>query len=300
MAKVGFIGLGNMGGPMARNLIKAGHQLQVFDLDPEKVVLATEFGAFGTETIAAAVDGVETVVSMLPEGRHVREVYLGDGGVLSTAAPGKLLIDASTIDVATAQAVHEAARQAGFEMVDAPVSGGTGGAKGASLTFMCGGAAATVDRARSLLADMGRNIVRAGGPGLGQAAKICNNMLAGIASVAVAEAFVLGERLGLEHQALFDIISTSSGQNWFMMHNCPVPGPVPEATVHRDFAPGFMAALMAKDLRLAQAAAQDTGTSTPVGAQVSALFDGFCDAGYGEKDVAAIIKLVRGEVDVVG
>lgn len=296
MAAVGFVGLGNMGGPMARNLIKAGHSLKVFDLDEEKVNLAAQSGAQATASIAEAVAGAEVVVSMVPEGRHVAAVYLGEGGVLAHAAPGTLLIDSSTIDVATAQAVHRAAAEAGFEMLDAPVSGGTIGAENATLTFMCGGSTAAFATARQVLEGMGKNVVHAGGPGLGQAAKICNNMLAGIAMAATAEMFVLGQRLGLEAKTLFDIVSTSSGQNWVLLHACPVPGLVPASPANRDFLPGFAAALMAKDLRLAQAAARDTGTATPLGAQASALFDLFANAGHGGTDSTGIIKLIRGEI----
>jgi 3-hydroxyisobutyrate dehydrogenase len=295
MATVGFIGLGNMGGPMSRNLIKAGHSLRVFDLDPERVNLAAQSGAKAAESIAEAVAGAEFAVSMVPEGRHVAEVYLGDGGVLETAAPGTLLIDSSTIDVATSRRVHEAAAQAGFAMVDAPVSGGTIGAENATLTFMVGGSVEAFARARALLAGMGRNIVHAGGPGLGQAAKICNNMAAGIAMTATAEMFVLGQRLGLEPKTLYDIVSTSTGSNWALVNSCPVPGIVPTAASNRDFKPGFAVALMAKDLRLAQAAARDTGTSTPLGAQASAMYDLFANAGGAGLDCTAIIKLIRGE-----
>lgn len=295
MTTVGFVGLGNMGGPMARNLIQAGHSLKVFDLDSEKVNLVAQSGAQAVDSIADAVSGVEMVVTMVPEGRHVREVYLGEGGVLQSAAAGTLLIDSSTIDVATAQAAHAAAAEAGFEMIDAPVSGGTIGAEGATLTFMCGGAPETFAKARALLEGMGKNIVHAGGPGLGQAAKICNNMLAGIAMLATSEMFVLGERLGLDTQTLFDIVSTSSGSTWVLTHACPVPGPVPGAPSNRDYEPGFAAALMAKDLRLAQAAARDTGSATPLGAQASAMFDLYAGSGHGHKDSTGIIHLIRGQ-----
>ena len=295
MTTVGFVGLGNMGGPMARNLIQAGHSLKVFDLDSEKVNLVAQSGAQAAESIADAVSGVEMVVTMVPEGRHVREVYLGEGGVLQAAAAGTLLIDSSTIDVATAQVAHAAAVEAGFEMIDAPVSGGTIGAEGATLTFMCGGAPEAFAKVRALLEGMGKNIVHAGGPGLGQAAKICNNMLAGIAMLATSEMFVLGERLGLDTQTLFDIVSTSSGSNWVLTHACPVPGPVPGAPSNRDYEPGFAAALMAKDLRLAQAAARDTGSATPLGAQASAMFDLYAGSGHGHKDSTGIIHLIRGQ-----
>jgi 3-hydroxyisobutyrate dehydrogenase len=296
MTTVGFIGLGNMGGPMARNLINAGHSLKVYDLDEDKVHMLVQAGATRAQSVAEAAAGVEMVVTMVPEGRHVRDAFLGEGGIIAAADPGTLVIDSSTIDVATAQAVHEAAAEAGFEMVDAPVSGGTIGAENATLTFMCGGKAGAVAKARPLLESMGKNIVHAGSAGLGQAAKICNNMLAGISAVAVAEAFVLGEHLGLDAQTLYDIVSTSSGQCFFLTSNCPVPGPVPTASANRDFEPGFMAKLMAKDLRLAQSASIATGVATPLGAQASALFNLFETAGFGDKDTAAIIKLIRGEM----
>ena len=232
---------------------------------------------------------------MVPEGRHVREAYLGEGGIVAAADPGTLLIDSSTIDVATSRAVHEAAAEAGFEMLDAPVSGGTVGAEAATPTFMCGGSAQAFTRAKPLLEGMGRNIVHAGGPVLGQAAKICNNMMAGIQMIAASEALVLAERLGLELKVLYDIVSTSSGASWVFNHACPAPGIVAEAPSSRGYRPGFAAALMAKDLRLAQAAARDTGAATPLGAQASALYDLFAGAGNAQTDCTGIIKLIRGD-----
>jgi 3-hydroxyisobutyrate dehydrogenase len=296
MTTVGFVGLGNMGGPMARNLINAGHSLKVYDLDEDKVNMLVQAGAARAESVADAAGGAEMVVTMVPEGRHVREVFLGEEGIIAAVDAGTLMIDCSTIDVATAQAVHEAAAAAGFEMVDAPVSGGTFGAEAATLTFMCGGSAQAVAKATALLEGMGKNIVHCGGPGLGQAAKICNNMCAAINTIGVSEAFVLAERLGLDHQKLFDVVSTSSGQSFSLTSYCPVPGPVPSTPANRGYEPGFMAKLMAKDLRLAQAAAQDTGAATPLGAEASALCSLFVNCGYGEMDFSGIIKLIRGEI----
>ena len=295
MGTVGLIGLGNMGTPMALNAMKAGHRLKVYDLDAGKVDRAVRSGATPAASVGEAAEAVETVLTMLPEGRHVRQVYLGADGVLAAADPGTLLIDASTIDVATARAVHGAAAKAGLAMVDAPVSGGTVGAEVATLTFMCGGEAGAVARARALLRSMGRNIVHTGGPGLGQAAKICNNMILGVTVIAVSEAFVLGRRLGLEDRTLFDIVSTSSGASWVLSNYCPVPGPVPESPANRDWEPGFMAALMAKDLGLAQAAARDTGVVAAMGAAASAIFERYVEAGQGHKDMTGIINMIGDE-----
>ncbi len=295
MATIGFIGLGNMGGPMARNLVNAGHGVKVFDLSPEAVNFAVQAGARAATSVADAAGGVEFVVTMLPVGRNVRDVYLGPDGAIAAADPGTVLLDSSTIDVETAQAVHAAAAEAGLEMLDAPVSGGTGGAEAGTLTFMCGGDRAVFEKASAVLSGMGKNLVLAGGPGLGQAAKICNNMVAGITNLAVCEAFVLGEKLGLDHQTLFDIMSTSSAACFSLSHACPVPGPVPSSPANRDFQPGFAAALMLKDLRLAQSASQMSGAATPMGAEAAALYALFCNAGNGEMDTTAIIKLIRGE-----
>ena len=295
MATIGFIGLGNMGGPMARNLVSAGHGVKAFDLSPEAMNFAVQAGARAATSVADAAGGVEFVVTMLPVGRNVRDVYLGPDGVIAAADPGTVLLDSSTIDVETAQAVHAAAAGAGLEMLDAPVSGGTGGAEAGTLTFMCGGDKAVFEKAKAVLSGMGENLVLAGGPGLGQAAKICNNMVAGISNIAVCEAFVLGEKLGLDHQTLFDIMSTSSAACFSLQHLCPVPGPVPSSPANRDYQPGFAAALMLKDLRLAQAASQMTGAATPMGAEAAALYALFCNAGNAALDTSAIIKLIRGD-----
>jgi 3-hydroxyisobutyrate dehydrogenase len=272
MAKIGFIGLGNMGGPMARNLAKAGHRVQGFDVVPAAVARAAEGGVDAAATVDAAIAGADTIVTMLPEARHVRDAYLGDGGILASAAPSALLIDSSTIDVETARAVAAAAGQHNLDMVDAPVSGGVTGAQGATLTFMVGGSDEAFARAQPILEAMGKTIVHAGGAGNGQAAKICNNMVLGASMIVVCEAFLLAEKLGLDAQKLFDISSKSSGQCWSMTSYCPVPGPVPSSPANRDYKAGFTAAMMLKDLKLAQAAAKASHARTPLGAGAAAVY----------------------------
>ena len=263
MAAIGFIGLGNMGTPMAANLIGAGHRVIGFDVVPKAVDLLAAKGGRAAGSAAEAAGAGDIVMTMLPAGPQVRSVYLDEGGVLANARRGALLIDCSTIDVETARAVATAAKDAGFDMLDAPVSGGVAGAAAASLTFMVGGAAEVFARAEPVLAAMGRTIVHAGPAGNGQAAKICNNMILGASMLAVCEAFSLGERLGLEAQTLFDISSKSSGQCWALTSYCPVPGQFPASPANRDYAAGFTAAMMLKDLRLAQQAAGATATATP-------------------------------------
>ncbi len=250
MARIGFIGLGNMGLPMAQNLIKAGHQVEGVDVSRASVEKLTAAGGVAVATHKIAAARGDVVITMLPSGKEVREVYLGAGGIVENANPGTLLIDCSTIDVETARAVAAAAEARGLLMLDAPVSGGVNGAIGGTLTFMVGGSTQAFTRAGSILQAMGKTIVHAGGPGNGQAAKICNNMILGISMIAVSEAFVLAEQLGLDHQKLFDISSKSSGQCWALTTYCPVPGPVPTSPANRDFAPGFTAAMMLKDLQL--------------------------------------------------
>jgi 3-hydroxyisobutyrate dehydrogenase len=293
MATIGFIGLGNMGAPMAANLLKAGHQVTGFDLVSGAVEALVAKGGRAAKSAAEAAAAGDTVITMLPAGPQVRAVYLDDGGVLASARREALLIDCSTIDVASARAVAAAAKRAGFDMLDAPVSGGTAGAEAASLTFMVGGEAAIFGRAQPLLSAMGRTIVHAGPAGNGQAAKICNNMILGVSMIAVCEAFALAERLGLEAQTLFDISSKSSGQCWALTSYCPVPGPVPSSPANRDYAPGFTAAMMLKDLRLAQQAAGATATATPLGAAAANLYQLSVDAGDDGLDFSSIFRLIR-------
>jgi 3-hydroxyisobutyrate dehydrogenase len=292
--KIGFIGLGNMGGPMAANLLKAGHQVTGFDLARPLMEALAKAGGAVAASAAAAVAEAETVITMLPAGAQVRQVYAGEGGVLGAARKGALLVDSSTIDVETARAVSQAAAERGFDMLDAPVSGGVGGAAAGTLTFMVGGSASGFARALPVLQAMGKTIVHAGPAGNGQAAKICNNMILGISMIAVSEGFVLAEKLGLDWQKLFDISAKSSGQCWAMTSYCPAPGPVPAAPSNRDYQAGFTADMMLKDLKLAQQAAQASGATTPLGAEAAALYQMLANSGAGAKDFSVIFKLIRG------
>ncbi|MFO1158202.1 MAG: 3-hydroxyisobutyrate dehydrogenase [Reyranellaceae bacterium] len=293
MAKIAFIGLGNMGGPMAANLVKAQHQVTAFDLSAAAVEAAVGHGARKAASAADAVKEAEVVVTMLPAGKHVREVYEKD--VLPNVAKGALLIDCSTIDVDSARHVGALAEKAGFEMIDAPVSGGVGGATAGTLTFMVGGGDQAFAKAKPILEKMGRNIVHAGASGNGQAAKICNNMILGVSMIAVSEGFMLAKRLGLDAQKLFDVASTSSGQCWSLTNYCPVPGPVPTSPANRDYQAGFTAAMMLKDLLLAQQAANAVGASTPMGAGAAQLFNLFVNSGHAAKDFSGIIRMLDGK-----
>ena len=295
MARVGFIGVGNMGGPMARNLVRAGHSLKVYDVSEAALNFAVQCGAERAGSATEAARDVDVLLTMLPTGVEVREVYLGDG-VIGDAAPGTLLIDSSTIDVETARAVHAAAAERGYAMLDAPVSGGVVGADAATLTFMCGGDKSAFQRALPLLQGMGKNILHCGAPGFGQVTKICNNMIAGITALAVAEAFVMGEKLGVARQTLFDVLSTSSAGSFILSRNCPAPGPVPTSASSNGFKPGFRANLMLKDLRLSQAAAQTAGSPTPLGAAATAAYAIHVARGNGELDSSSIIKLINPEL----
>jgi len=295
MADIGFIGLGNMGGPMARNLVAAGHRVKGFDLVPAALETAKAAGIETVGSVAEAAAGVSLVVSMLPAGAHVRKVYQGDDGVLASAQDDCLLIDCSTIDVASARAVEAAAEAAGFAMLDAPVSGGVAGAEAGTLTFMVGGSDAAFARGKPFFEVMGKNVVHAGAAGNGQAAKVCNNMILGISMIAVSEAFTLAEKLGLDPQKLFDISSKASGSCWAMLNHNPVPGLVETSAANRDYQPGFAAAMMHKDLKLSQEAAAQAGAATPLGAEAAALYTLFVNAGNGGLDYSAIIKMIKGE-----
>jgi 3-hydroxyisobutyrate dehydrogenase len=293
--RIAFIGLGNMGGPMAANLVKAGHQVAGFDVMADNLEAAGEKGVSAAASAAEAVAGAEAVITMLPAGQHVREVYMGEGGVIEAAEPGCLLIDSSTIDVASARAAHEAAEAAGHAMVDAPVSGGVAGAEAGALTFMVGGSEEAFKRAEPLLDIMGKAVVHAGGAGNGQVAKVCNNMILGITMLGISEAFNLGQSLGLDPEKLFAISSKSSGSCWAMLNHLPLPGIVETAAANRDYKPGFAAGMMLKDLRLSQQAAAQAGAATPLGAEAAALYTIFCNAGNAGLDYSAIIKLIQGE-----
>jgi 3-hydroxyisobutyrate dehydrogenase len=292
MTAIGFIGLGNMGAPMAANLIKAGHQVTGYDLVPAAVAAVAAAGGRAAASAVEAIAAADVVFTMLPAGPQVREVYLGNGGVLGRARKGALLIDCSTIDVDTARLVASAAREAGFDMLDAPVSGGTAGAAAATLTFMVGGEAAAFARARPVLEAMGRTIIHTGPAGNGQAVKICNNMLLAVSMIGTCEAFTLGQKLGLSPQTLFDVVSKSTGQCWALTGYCPAPGPVPSSPANRDYAPGFTAAMMLKDLRLSQQAAGAVAAPTPMGAAAAALYQMLIDDGVGNLDFSAIYRFI--------
>ena len=294
MARIGFIGLGNMGLPMAQNLIKAGHQVEGVDVSPASVEKLKSAGGAAVETAKVAASRADVVITMLPSGKEVREVYLGPNGIVENANPGTLLIDCSTIDVETARAVAREAEMHDLLMLDAPVSGGVGGATAGTLTFMVGGPAQAFTRAEPILQKMGRTIVHAGGAGNGQAAKICNNMILGISMIAVSEAFVLAEQLGLEHQKLFDIASKSSGQCWSLTSYCPVPGPVPASPANRDYQAGFTAAMMLKDLKLSQEAAHAAGARTELGGEAARIYSQYVASGEAGRDFSGIVRFIRG------
>jgi 3-hydroxyisobutyrate dehydrogenase len=292
MKQIAFIGLGNMGGPMAGNLAKAGHSVTGFDLSQASIDAAAKAGVTAAGSLRDAVKDAEVVITMLPKGEHVVSVWRELAGIVR---PGTLLIDCSTVDVESARSAHVLAETADCASLDAPVSGGTGGAAAGTLTFMAGGTEAAFGRARPLLEAMGKRIVHCGGNGAGQAAKICNNMILGISMIAVGEAFALGEKLGLSHQALFDVASTSSGQCWSLTSYCPVPGPVPASPANNGYKPGFAASLMLKDLLLSQEAAAASGASTPLGAAATGLYTAFDRDGNGGRDFSAIIEMLRRE-----
>lgn len=290
MSSIAFIGLGHMGGPMAANLVKAGYRVQGFDLAAPSLDLARQNGVQTCSSLAETVSGTETVITMLPAGRHVLSVWTE---LMEAVPAGTLLIDCSTIDMESARKAHALAAARGCPSLDAPVSGGTGGAAAGTLTFMVGGAADAFATAKPLFEAMGKKIIHCGDASAGQAAKVCNNMILGISMIAVGEAFVLGERLGLTHQALFDVASVSSGQCWSLTTYCPVPGPVPTSPANRAYEPGFAAELMLKDLKLSQAASEETGAMTPLGAKATRLYQLFADEGFAQQDFSGIINMLR-------
>lgn len=295
MARIGFIGLGNMGGPMAVNLAKAGHAVLGFDLSAPAMETAKQGGVIPAEGMAAAVRDAEVVISMLPAGQHVRAAYTEVDGILDSVPSGALLVDCSTVDVDSARAVHEAAQSKGFDMLDAPVSGGVAGAEQGTLTFMVGGGEGAFAAAQPYLEIMGKTAVHAGPAGNGQVAKACNNMVLGISMLAISEAFNLAEKQGLDPKKLFEISSQASGSCWAMLNHAPVPGLVETAASNRNYQPGFAAGMMLKDLRLAQDAAQRAGCSTPLGAEAAALYGIFCNSGYEDKDYSGIYRMINGE-----
>ncbi|MFJ5645023.1 3-hydroxyisobutyrate dehydrogenase [Streptomyces sp. NPDC093223] len=280
-----FIGLGHMGAPMAANLVKAGHRVRGYDL-----VAVPGPGLEPADSASEAVADADVVISMLPAGRHVLGLY---DDILNAARPGTLFVDCSTIDVADARTAHERAVAAGMRALDAPVSGGVVGAEAATLTFMAGGGDTEFAEARPLLEAMGKKAVHCGGPGAGQAAKICNNMILGVSMIAVSEAFVLAESLGLSHQALYDVASTASGQCWALSVNCPVPGPVPASPANRDYRPGFAASLMAKDLGLAANALRAGGVRAELGLRAADLYADYAERVGSDEDFSGIVRTIR-------
>ncbi|PZQ62813.1 MAG: 3-hydroxyisobutyrate dehydrogenase [Sphingomonas taxi] len=292
MATIGFIGLGNMGGGMAANLAAAGHDVRAFDLVEAALARAAAAGCTRASSARAAAGDAEVVITMLPAGRHVRAVY--DGEIIATARPDALLIDCSTIDIASARAVAGQAAARGLAMLDAPVSGGIAAANAGTLTFMVGGGAAAFERGRPILEAMGKAVIHAGEAGAGQAAKICNNMLLGATMVATCETFLLAGKLGLDLQTFYDISSRASGQSWSMTSYCPVPGVGPETPADRDYQGGFAAALQLKDLKLAMQAAHDADAAVPMGSAAQALYQAMVNAGGGARDFSAMIRFLDG------
>ena len=297
---VAFLGLGHMGGPMAVNLVRAGYAVVAFDVVPVAVQAAREHGVPVAASAAGAVAEADVVLTMFPSGGHVLDAYRGNAGqpgLLAAAPPGTMFLDCSTINVDEAREAARLAGEAGHRSVDAPVSGGVVGAEAATLTFMAGGEAQDFESVRPLLEVMGKRVVHCGGHGAGQAAKICNNLILGVSMIAVSEAFVLGEKLGLSHQALFDVASAASGQCWALTTNCPVPGPVPASPANRDYQPGFAAALMAKDLNLAVNALNSTGVAGHMGALAARIYDTCAAEGGADRDFSAIITDIRGSAE---
>lgn len=301
-SSVAFLGLGHMGAPMALNLVRAGYRVTGFDVVPAAVAAARAHGVPVAASAVEALAGADVVLTMFPSGRHVLDAYRGterpgqpgERGLLAAAAPGTMFLDCSTINVDEAREAARLAIDAGHRSVDAPVSGGVVGAEAGTLTFMAGGDGADFDAVRPLLEVMGKRVVHCGGHGAGQAAKICNNLILGVSMIAVSEAFVLGERLGLTDQALFDVASAASGQCWALTTNCPVPGPVPASPANRDYQPGFSSALMAKDLNLALNALNSTGVAGGMGALAARIYDKFAAEGGAGRDFSAIITDIRG------
>ena len=290
MSHIAFIGLGRMGGPMAANLVKAGRELRGFDLDPRLCTEAEAQGVRGASSAKEAAQGAAAILTMLPAGEAVLAVWKE---LLHCAERDALFIDCSTIDIDSARRAHRLAAKAGRACVDAPVSGGVAGAKAGTLTFMCGGETTAFERARALLSQMGEKIIHCGEGGLGQAAKICNNMMLGATMIATCEAFALAERLGLSDRMLFDVASVSSGQSWSLTHYCPAPGLLPTAPASRDYQPGFMTALMLKDMSLAEAAAAQVGLPTPLAALAAQIYARYADRGEAERDFSGVIRMIR-------
>jgi 3-hydroxyisobutyrate dehydrogenase len=296
MADIAFIGLGNMGSGMAANLVKAGHAVRAFDLNPDAVAKLVDLGAIAAGDVPSAVNGADVVVTMLPAGPHVKSVYLGEDGVLANTHDTAVLIDCSTIDVDSAREVAAAVAAKGIAFVDAPVSGGVAAAEGGTLTFMVGGPEAAFNGAEPILQAMGKAVIHAGEAGAGQAAKICNNMMLAIHMIGTCEAMNMAKGLGLDPQRFYDIASKASGQSWSLTSYCPVPGPVPAAPSNRDYVPGFAAPMMLKDMKLAMGTAEGLGANTPMGRQAAEVYERFVAEGGQEMDFSGVIKWLAGEL----
>lgn len=293
--EIGFAGLGNMGAPMAEQLVRAGHKVRVFDVVEASVKNAVAFGASPAGSLAELADGTGTIITMLPAGAHVRKVYLEPGGLIESATPGTLLIDCSTIDVETSRYIGTAAVASGHEMIDAPVTGGVMAARVGKLNFIVGGTDDSVERARPLLEIMGQKVLHAGAQGSGIGVKICNNMSLGVSMIAAAETLMMAKRLGLDLKRTHEIVSNASGANWPLVNYCPLPGFVDGVPANAGYRPGFSAAMMRKDLRLAQEAALAVGANAPLGAHALAIFSHFCDSGDAETDYSCISKMIGGD-----
>lgn len=296
MQKITFIGVGHMGLPMATNLIKAGYEVTVFDIATALMQPLVALGAKAAASIPESVKNADVVISMLPESSYVFAVYLGEDGVLAHAPQQALLIDSSTIDVSAARSLHQEATQQHFNLLDAPVSGGTAGAAAGTLTFMVGGSSENFAKAQPILAKMGQKIFHAGGPGNGQAAKICNNMLLGISMIGASEAFHLADKLGLDAKTFYEIVAASSGQCWSITQYCPVAGPLPTSPANRDYEPGFSAKMMLKDLKLAQTASLTSGATTLLGAESTAIYNLLCNQELSQKDFSIVYAWLSGQL----
>ena len=293
MSRIAFIGLGNMGGPMSANLVKAGHDVRGFDIVPSKVEQAAAHGVVAAHSNADAAENADVVFTMLPTGREVREVLVEKDKLIETVSGETIVVDTSTTDLKSTEFIHDRAASHGADLVDSPVSGGMAGAEDGTLTFMAGGNPAVIEGLKPIFLAMGKNVVNAGGASAGQAVKVCNNMLLGISMIGACEAIALGEAAGVDHQVLFDVISTSTGNCWSMNVNCPIPDMVDTAPANRGYSPGFTANLMLKDLTLAQEAASKTGVTTQMGEHARALYEQFCGDRNGEMDFSAMLQMVR-------
>lgn len=296
MTNIGFVGLGHMGHPMAKNLVKAGFALAVYDVVPKAIDALVSEGAKAAASLAEVAQNADVVITMLQNGKQVKEVCLQENGIFANAKKDLLFIDSSSIEISICRELHTIAKSKSIAMVDAPVSGGVAGAETGGLTFMVGGSEADFNRANPILEKMGKKIIHAGADGLGQAAKICNNLILAISMIGTCEGFVLGEKLGLDPKKFFEISSSASGQCWSMTSYCPIPGIIEKAPSNNNYQPGFMAKMMLKDLRLAQDASEQIKSAIPLGAEAAELFAMFVNQGFGEMDFSGIVNMIKGDL----